>query len=378
MNYLIKGRDSIFQPIFLATFSPMATPKTVSKNAASTDKIEEVNILFSSTLAILLERLPVRSRNIVEARFGIGTETPKTLEEIGQTYQITRERVRQVIGNALGFLSEEKAHPSIGQVVDSIEKTLQFHHGVMKSEALLEKLSLQSKKERGALLAFLEALSLVKEEKATKEYERLYRLKDFSSSRLKKIKDTAKDIFEEAGDALEGKELYARFKKKDGTVSEQELFDMLAVSREIKQNVFGKWGLSGWSDIKPRGTREKAYLVLKTVEKPLRFREIAELIDSYGLQKKKKSHPQTVHNELIKDKRFVLVGRGIYALSDWGYKPGTVKDVITEILQAAGKPLSREDIVARVLEIRQVKKSTIIINLNTFFARIGKNAYTIK
>ncbi|MFZ3031722.1 MAG: hypothetical protein WA082_01680, partial [Candidatus Moraniibacteriota bacterium] len=88
--------------------------------------------------------------------------------------------------------------------------------------------------------------------------------------------------------------------------------------------------------------------------------------------------PQTVHNELIKDQRFVLVGRGIYALSDWGYKPGTVKDVITEILQAAGKPLSREDILARVLEIRQVKKSTIIINLNTFFARIGKNAYTIK
>ena len=153
---------------------------------------------------------------------------------------------------------------------------------------------------------------------------------------------------------------------------------MLSVAREIKQNVGGKGGLSGWSDIKPRGTREKAYLVLKTAGKPLHFREIAELIDTYGLQKKKHSHPQTVHNELIKDKRFVLVGRGIYALSDWGYKRGTVKEVITEILKSAGSPLSREEVLDRVLEIRQVKKSTVIINLNTFFARIGKNAYTVK
>ena len=112
----------------------------------------------------------------------------------------------------------------------------------------------------------------------------------------------------------------------------------------------------------------------------MHFRDIAKLIDEYGLHgtKKKKSHPQTVHNELIKDQRFVLVGRGIYALSDWGYKRGTVKDVIADILREAGVPLTREDILERVLKIRQVKKSTIVINLNTYFAREGKNAYTLK
>lgn len=351
----------------------MATAKT-SPLAAP----EEPKVLFASTLQIVLERLPLRSRSIIEARFGIGDDTPKTLEEIGQSYQITRERVRQVIGSALGFLSQEQSHPSIGQVVDSIEQALSERYGVMESDELLEKLTLKSKKERGALLAFLEALSIVKEEKATKEYERLYHLKDFSLSRLKKVIEGAKQILEEGGGALEPKDFYARFKKIQGDVSEQELFSLLAVSKDIKQNVFGKWGLSGWSDIKPRGTREKAYLVLKTADKPLHFRAIADLIDRYGLQKKKKSHPQTVHNELIKDKRFVLVGRGIYALSDWGYKRGTVKEVITDILKAAGKPLSREEVLAKVLEIRQVKKSTVIINLNTFFARIGKNAYTVK
>ncbi|MDP2837910.1 MAG: sigma factor-like helix-turn-helix DNA-binding protein [Candidatus Moranbacteria bacterium] len=352
----------------------MATSNSIS----SPPKPKEPRGLFSSTLQGLLERLPVRSRSIVEARFGIGNETPKTLEEIGRSYQITRERVRQVIGSALGFLSQEKAHPSIGEVVDSIEHALAENQGVMKADDLLEKLSFQSKKERGALLAFLEALSIVKEEKATKEYEKLYRLKDFSLPDLKKVIDGVKTILKEVGDALEGKALYARFKQVHGDLSEQALYNLLSVSKEIKQSVFGKWGLAGWSDIKPRGTREKAYLVLQTKNTPLHFREIASLIDSYGLQKKKKSHPQTVHNELIKDKRFVLVGRGIYALSDWGYKRGTVKEVITDILRGSKEPLSREAVLARVLKIRQVKKSTVIINLNTFFARIGKNAYTIK
>lgn len=352
----------------------MATPKRSAAAPAS----EGVTALFSSALQVALERLPERSRSIVEARFGIGTGVPKTLEEIGQSYQITRERVRQVIGSALGFLSHEKAQASIGQVVDSIEQALREKFGVMKADDLLDSLSLQSKKERGALLAFLEALSIVKEEKATKEYEKLYRLKDFSLAHLHTIKELAKKILTEADDALEAKQLYAHFKKVRGEVSEQELFSLLAVTKEIKQNVFGKWGLSGWSDIKPRGTREKAHLVLKTAKKPLHFREIARLIDSYGLQKKRQSHPQTVHNELIKDKRFVLVGRGIYALSEWGYKRGTVKEVITDILRASEKPLSREEVLAQVLSIRQVKKSTVIINLNTFFARIGKNAYTIK
>lgn len=349
-----------------------------SKSSVSSKASQDVTTLFSETLQVVLERLPERSRSIVEARFGISTGTPKTLEEIGKSYQITRERVRQVIGSALGFLSHEKSHASIGQVVDSIEEALREKFGVMKAEDLLDCLSLQSKKERGALLAFLEALSIVKEEKATKEYEKLYRLKDFSLSHLNTIKELTKKILTEANDALEAKQLYTRFNKLRPEVSEQELFSLLSVSKEIKQNVFGKWGLSGWSDIKPRGTREKAHLVLKTAAKPLHFREIATLIDSYGLQKKRQSHPQTVHNELIKDKRFVLVGRGIYALSDWGYKRGTVKEVITDILRAAEKPLSREAVLAQVLEIRQVKKSTVIINLNTFFARIGKNAYTIK
>src|SRR6185369_4047967 len=312
---------------------------STSKNSSVSQTVKEGYISFSETLQSFLERLPLRSRDIVEARFGIGTGKPKTLEDIGRTYQITRERVRQVIASALGFLSHEKGHTLLASVEEATQSVLRRKSGIIRVEELLDELSVNNAKERGALLAFLDSLSIVREEKATKEFERLYRSHDFSLDRWKKIKDKAKDILSEANDALNPKELFSRFKEMDSAVSEKEFFDYLAVSKEIKQNVFGKWGLSGWSDIKPRGTREKAYLVLKTAQKPLHFREIADLIDNYGLQKKKKSHPQTVHNELIKDKRFVLVGRGIYALSDWGYKKGTVKEVIEEILKSAAEPL---------------------------------------
>jgi len=113
------------------------------------------------------------------------------------------------------------------------------------------------------------------------------------------------------------------------------------------------------------------------MKKPLHFREIAKHIDMYKLGKKT-AHPQTVHNELIKDERFVLVGRGIYALSEWGYKKGTVKDVLEDILKGAQSPLAKDVILDKVMTIRKVKKSTIVINLNSYFEKVGKDAYTLK
>ena len=51
----------------------------------------------------------------------------------------------------------------------------------------------------------------------------------------------------------------------------------------------------------------------------MHFKEVAEAISkTFG----KKTHYATCHNELIKDSRFVLVGRGMYALAEWGYQAG--------------------------------------------------------
>jgi predicted DNA-binding protein YlxM (UPF0122 family) len=352
--------------------------KNTSSNAAP--KVKEETLFFASVLEQFLEHLSPRSRAIVEARFGVRDGKMKTLEEIGHSYNITRERVRQIINNAIKLLSREKEHPLFVEVAERITSTLEKKNDIMRIDEFLDKLAPSGGKERGSLLAFVKCLPIIKEEKETEEYFGIYLLKDFSLAEWEKAKESVREIFLKVKQTLDENELFAHFAEKNPNVNKQKLFDFLAVAKEIRHNVFGKWGLTDWSDINPRGTREKIYLVLKMTGKPLHFREIALLIDKHGLRAsgKKQSHPQTVHNELIKDKRFVLVGRGVYALSEWGYKRGTVKEVLEDIFARKQKSLSRDEALAEVLKVRQVKKSTVIINLNTFFDRVEKNTYNVK
>ncbi len=350
-----------------------AVPKPVSQEKNET-------LFFARALEKFLERLSPRSRVIITERFGVFGDKMKTLEEIGRSHNITRERVRQVIGNTIKLLSREKGHPLFVEIATLIQTTLEGKSGIIRVDEFLDKLAPAGGQERGALLVFVKCLSIVSEGKETKGRDKIYTLESFSLAEWEKIKEAVREIFLAVGQTLDQDELFVRFAEKNTSVSRQKLFDFLSVAKDVRRNVFGKWGLVDWSDINPRGTREKVHLILKTKMKPLHFREIAALIDKHGLHggKKNRSHPQTVHNELIKDKRFVLVGRGVYALSEWGYKRGTVREVLEDIFTRMKKPLSRKEALAEVLKVRQVKRSTIIINLNTFFERVGKDVYTIK
>ena len=49
----------------------------------------------------LLEVLDERERRIIDARFGLAGHKPKTLEEVGQAFGVTRERIRQLQNIAL-------------------------------------------------------------------------------------------------------------------------------------------------------------------------------------------------------------------------------------------------------------------------------------
>jgi len=191
---------------------------------------------------------------------------------------------------------------------------------------------------------------------------------DFDFDAWQKLHKDAITVLKKTGSLLSPDEFFDKVPQKD----RRAFFNHVNISREVRKNLFGKWGLDEWDEVSPRGVREKIYLVLKETKKPLHFRDITSLIDEYGLAKKgRTAHPQTVHNELIKDPRFVLVGRGVYALSEWGYKPGTVRDVVEDILTKSKKPLTAEEILSGVLAVRHVKKSTVMINLHNFFLKDG-------
>ena len=150
------------------------------------------------------------------------------------------------------------------------------------------------------------------------------------------------------------------------------------ITKKIAMNSFGEIGLRDWPEIKPRGVKDKAYIVFKKEGKPLHFNQVTEEIKKSGLGEM--VFVQTVHNELIKDPRFILVGRGIYALSEWGYYPGQVKDVISKIIKEERKPLTKEEILEKVLKQRLVKENTILLNLSNkkYFLRNPQGKYTVR
>lgn len=93
----------------------------------------------------------------------------------------------------------------------------------------------------------------------------------------------------------------------------------------------------------------------------MHFRDITTAINDTQFDHKRAYLP-TIHNELILDPRFVLVGRGMYALTEWGYVRGVVADVIEQVLRTHG-PLTRAEVEAEVLKQRIVKPGTIYLSL---------------
>ena len=154
--------------------------------------------------------------------------------------------------------------------------------------------------------------------------------------------------------------------------------EALAGISKLLATLNGMWGLAKWPSVNPKNIRDKIFVILKANKKPLHFSEIARSIRDGDFNRRNVT-TQAIHNELIKDRRFILIGRGIYALEDWGYKQGTVSDIIRLVLEEAGEPLFRDEIVKRVLDKRKVKETTVLLNLQSKpeFKRVAKSTYAL-
>ncbi len=340
-----------------------------------------VNFPYSKVASNLVLGLPSRVKDIVSRRFGLTQENPETLEAIGSVHRITRERVRQIVEDALRQIRKEmetSRNNQTHEVFQHFTDTLKRSGSVKREDLLVDLLGAQDANPVVLLLVIGDEFF---DHRETQDFYSFWSLK--------------KEVVERASDFHEN--LLSFFEKKEVPVDEEEiealshdilqgksLLSFLEASKHIMRSWDGKWGLKAWPDVNPRGIKDKAYLVLKRHEKPLHFTQVSKLIEEFQgefLQnKEKKVLPQTVHNELIKDQRFVLVGRGTYALSDWGYEPGTVKDVIISLLKGNGGRMAKEDIMEKTLAQRQVKESTVELNLQdkSIFMRDPQGRYFIK
>ncbi len=313
----------------------------------------------------LLSNLPERTKDVIVRRFGLDTGKRETLESIGTSYGITRERVRQIESDGLSKISRktEKDH----KVFQYFASFLKNYGGLKKEDILLFELGNQN---YGSHVFFLLSLR-------SDDFKRIPETKDthcvwaIDSQSLDSAKNVIKDLykkFKRTKKVLNLKECNAHFALKPNI-----LLSYLQISKLIDKGPEGKFGLRDWAEINPRGVKDKAFLIFKKEDKPLHFSRVANLIGENALV-------QTVHNELIRDPRFVLIGRGIYALADWGYKSGTVKDVIFHVLKGAETPLSKDEVLERVLEKRFVKENTVLLNLSNkeHFLRNPQGKYLLR
>ncbi len=312
----------------------------------------------------LLKALPERSADVLTRRFGLGKSVKReTLESVGRSYGITRERVRQIETSAISNIQKSDQYKACEDIFTEFAGVIQDLGSVVPEEVLLNEISNSESVHNHIHFLLVVGSAFGKLKENTKFVSRWY---------------ADKYISELVHDAIE--RVYKKINR-DQLLAEREIIDMLLaelgddiddkykrddivkgwlnLSKDLSKNKLGDWGRVGSPGINIRGIRDMAWLVLRRHGSPMHYGEVAKAIeDTFD----RSAHSATCHNELIKDDRFVLVGRGLYALSEWGYSTGLVKDVIRDILEKEG-PLSKEDLIDAVKRERYVKTNTIMVNL---------------
>ena len=340
----------------------------MKKSPNKVDK-KQLDNLISDSLNLLKKD---RDRDILLRRYGIATGSTQTLEEIGKDMGITRERVRQIEKAAITKIRQQFNHDH--QLNDILIAITNEKGGIIGFASLMNQLDLDGKMQPH--LSFLIKVNpkFTFMDKNDGHADLLFLSDSYNENGVRKLHEQLVTVVSENGKPSR----FEKFSKKLDPKHKKEALEELALASTNLANLDNIWGLSVWPEVNPKSIRDKIYLVLKKNARPMHFSEISTKISELKANPKNVT-TQAVHNELIKDGRFILIGRGIYALGEWGYNPGTVADIIEEILKE-NSPLSKEDIITKVLARRQVKTTTIALNLQEKpqFIRDKKDLYRLK
>lgn len=325
---------------------------------------------ISDSIKKIMLDIPDMSQEVLEKRFGLKKgEKRHTLDAIGQGYGITRERVRQIENSAKQLILSTKELVSHTQkVVRELEKVINGYGGVVAEKDLLGHFTdnVDYQDHLHFILNLSEPFLGIKK---TDFRDKIWCTDEDSYSVFEKSLDQLyRDL--DSDELLTEKEILSRFTDKLSQQTDNKKLlkndtvkRLISLSKKIGSNKLDQWGRADSRNISTKGVKDLAYLILNEVGKPLHFREITDIVsERFG----QNINVATMHNELIKDERFILVGRGQYGLSTWKkFSGGTVKEVIKEVLKDAKKPLTKEEIIYEVLEKKNVRKQTVVINLSS-------------
>jgi hypothetical protein len=328
----------------------------------------------------LLAPLNARAKEVIVGRFGLSElGDRKTLESIGKKYGITRERVRQIENFALKIIKKSENFVAELPIFEEIKKLMHEAGGVVHEEDFLEGIA-KDKLTQNHVHFYLVLHDAFKSSKEDENFNKHWSVDE-------KVSDVVHNALVHLNENITEEEMIAenvlldRFLKQmedlhDVYKSKEMLHKFLALSKTLGKNQMGEWGKRTSPNIKTRGIKDYAYLVVRKKGQPMHFRDVAKEIFA---EFKRKAHVATCHNELIRDNRFVLVGRGIYGLREWGHSGGIVRNVIVEVMEKSGKPLSKNEVIDLVKKERIVKDNTVVVNLQNpkYFRKDSEGKYSV-
>lgn len=326
----------------------------------------------------LLAGLPERSRKVLTDRYGLSPKgESRTLDAIGKEYGITRERIRQIENHSIALVRDSESYGTAAPHLENLKQAIHTLGGVVAEETILQHVP-KNETDSNHVIFLLTVGHHFNDRREDSNFKARWHVDEQLAEAVERALTNLYESIEPTKLTPEEEfvDLFSKHLKNEGVKKNEPdvVKRWLLISKRIGKNPLGEWGRIESPHVRIKNTRDFAYLTLKRHGSPMHFIEVAS-----GIEKlfNRTSHPATTHNELIKDNRFVLVGRGLYALKEWGYEPGVVRDVIKDIITREG-PLSRDQIIERVKRERYVKDATIAVNLqNIMFTRLPDGTYVL-
>ena len=336
----------------------------------------KVKVDFADLLTRLLGILSDKEQDIVRRRFSLEGHNKETLDKIGKSFSITRERVRQIESVALKKLSRLALDPDVQKIHQLAQEILSQHGQVMSEDVLVSEMIKHIAQEKSVdtnamKLAMRVCDKLVKQEK-NQFYRAFWRASEVT---LLSARNSIKEIQQTLSknkDVMSAADIAAALPT---PISVERVISLLQTDWSFKK-VGDDWGLATWRHINPKSIKDKIMIIFRREGEPMHFSDVANrVLDEFSA--KKAVTRQAIHNELIRHDEFVLVGRGLYGLKEWGMVSGTVKEVIRKVLMENGGAMKRQDIIKAVQQKRDIRLGTISLNLQKypFFKRVGRAVY---
>lgn len=342
----------------------------------------QIRAYFDKVLSSLSEK----ERNVIERRIGL-TGNRETLQSIGNSFSpnITRERVRQIEDAGIKKVGRIIKATELSQIQEKGKEILSLHWGLLTRDklvgALVKELKLSKDVNSYILEVIIQSDFDILKSKPRLGTQTYFYLPNITRKHIDSVYKEWIKILKKKKDVMSQAEVYSAIIetlwKQISSLGAPFIDSALDIFDDIVKGEETLIGLTRWKILNPKTLKDKSIYVMKKEKVPMHFIDISNKISEYLGESVKVN---TIHNELIRNEEFILIGRGIYALKEWGFKPGTVLDVIVDILKKEGDAMSTEEIIKRVLKVRDVKKTTIYMNLQNkkTIERVGRNFYKLK